>query len=91
MQDILKDTIPMDSKPIYCRKLGHYLQFKYCRCENNGLPCARIKRCWQEVFPIDEFLVSQFSAIEIKYIFEPPPAKITSIVELIRQAQALPE
>lgn len=78
-----------DSINGYCRKLGHHLQFNYCRGENNGLPCAKIQNCWFEKIPINEFLNNHYDLESISYIFEPPQTKVASIIELIQKAQAV--
>jgi hypothetical protein len=76
-----------DNKSIYCRKLGHYLRFNYCRREKEGLPCRKIVDCWFEKFNIGHYLHDCFKEDEIMYIFEPPQAKVATLVELIKQAQ----
>ncbi len=77
-----------DKEELYCRKLGHHLTFDYCRSEHNGLPCPKIRDCWFEKIPIDDYLEQNFKPEEIAYIFEPPKPKITSIFEIIQKAQA---
>jgi len=78
-----------DSINGYCRKLGHHLQFNYCRSENNGLPCAKIQSCWLGIMPINEFLKDHYTSEQISYIFEPPQSKVASLIELIQKAQAV--
>ena len=76
-----------DKERIYCRRLGHWLSFTYCRQEKNGLPCFKIMDCWFGKLPIEDFLKENFKEGEISYIFKPPKQKITSIIELIEQAK----
>jgi hypothetical protein len=76
-----------DKERIYCRRLGHWLTFKYCRQENKGLPCRKIMDCWFEKLPIKEFLKENYKEKEISYIFKPSKQKLTSIIELIEQAK----
>jgi hypothetical protein len=78
-----------DTEPIYCRKLGHFLKFNYCRSERNGLPCARTIKCWTGKIPVSDYLEQNFNQSEIQYLFEPVIPKMTSIIELIQRAQAL--
>ena len=76
-----------DSEELYCRKLGHHLKFAYCRKEHNGLPCPKIRDCWFEKIPIDDYLTQNFTPEQIAYLFEPPEPKIASIFEIIQKAQ----
>ncbi len=76
-----------DSEELYCRKLGHHLKFAYCRKELNGLPCVKIRDCWFEKIPIDDYLEQNFKVEQISYLFEPPKSKITSLFEIIQKAQ----
>jgi len=76
-----------DKERIYCRRLGHWITFNYCRQENTGLPCRKIADCWFEKLKIKEFLKKNYKEEEISYIFEHSKPKLTSIVELIEQAK----
>jgi hypothetical protein len=76
-----------DKERIYCRRLGHWLTFNYCRQENSGLPCRKIVDCWFEKIQIREFLEENYEEKEISYISETPKQKLTSIIELIEQAK----
>jgi hypothetical protein len=69
----------------YCRKLGHYLSFGYCRRVNQSLPCATIRDCWFERLPIDEFLERHYSAEERARIDAPPAGKLDTILKLLAQ------
>ena len=77
-----------DEQEIYCRKLGHHLQFKYCRQEQQQLPCAALKRCWQSRIPVDEFLAHSFSEDEIAYLDEPQVSKVSTILDIIQKVQS---
>ena len=76
-----------DQRDLYCRKLGHHVKFEYCRQENFGKFCSKVRDCWFETIPIDEFLTANFSQEEIAHLFQPPKSKIVSIFELIQKAQ----
>jgi hypothetical protein len=78
-----------DGEAIYCRKLGHHLQFNYCRRESGELPCSRITKCWSGKLPINEFLKTHYSADKLEKAFAHPSPKLTSLIELIQKAQAL--
>ena len=76
-----------DSREIYCRKLGHYLTFEYCRRESGGLPCSRITDCWFDRIPIGDFLRDNYSSEELARMAGPPPAKAATLVEMIERAR----
>jgi hypothetical protein len=76
-----------DTRQGYCRKLGHYLTFKYCRQEHHGLPCPKIRDCWFNDLNVDQFIRHNYKPEEIEYILQPAKPKISTIIDLIRQAQ----
>ncbi|KPK75982.1 MAG: hypothetical protein AMJ79_08855 [Phycisphaerae bacterium SM23_30] len=76
-----------DERVRRCRKLGHEVSFRYCRQELGGLPCGRIIDCWFETFDVENFLCQFYSSEQIRQILAPPPAKLSSIIEMIQQAQ----
>ncbi len=89
-----KNIKEFDKKETYCRKLGHFIPFSYCRkekAEKKGLPCAKILDCWFEKMPIQDFVKQHYSKKDIKYIFETSKPKITSILELIAKAKKIAE
>ena len=71
-----------------CPLLGHQIKFQYCRSVNLGLPCKKIMDCWFQNLPIENFLKKYFSKEELETIFKPQKPKITSLIELINQAQS---
>jgi len=77
-----------DQESIYCRKLGHHLNFSYCRSERRGKPCRKIIDCWFEKIPIQDFLADFYSPEEIQEILKPPAPKLNYILELIKQSSA---
>ncbi len=78
-----------DNEELYCRRLGHYLKFRYCRKEHDGMPCFKIRDCWFTKIPVDEYLAQNFEIQELDYIFKPPQPKIASLVEIIQKAQSV--
>ena len=76
-----------DKEEAYCRMLGHYLPFRYCRTLKEGLPCHKIMDCWFERLPIETFINEHYSEAELKKVFSPPTPKMASIVSLIEKAQ----
>ncbi len=71
----------------YCRMLGHYIPFKYCRTQQNGIPCSKIRDCFFERIPIQEYIENNFTGEEKQAMFSAPPAKMHSILELIEKAK----
>ncbi len=76
-----------DDKQIYCRKLGHFLPFKYCRSEHHDVPCTKIRDCWFEKISIDAFLQDNYSKEAIAYLFKPARPKVSTLLELIERSK----
>jgi hypothetical protein len=76
-----------DGVEIYCRKLGHYVTFGYCRSVAGGMPCGGIYDCAFEKIPVNEYMGEHYSDEEIAAIIAPPRPKIASIIDLIEQAK----
>ncbi len=76
-----------DKEEGYCRTLGHYVPFRYCRSVRNGVPCHRILDCWFERIPAEEYLREHYTEEEIADILKPPVSKLVSLVELIEKAK----
>jgi hypothetical protein len=72
----------------YCRMLGHYIPFDYCRTQQNGNPCSKILDCYHERIPIREFIESHYSEKEREGLFKESAPKISSLIELIEKAKA---
>ncbi|MBT4288861.1 MAG: hypothetical protein HOD92_16155 [Deltaproteobacteria bacterium] len=76
-----------DSERIYCRKLGHELNFKYCRQEQDFLPCSKILNCWFERLAIKEYILQHFNEAEREKMLIPPQDKIVSLIDIIERAK----
>ncbi len=76
-----------DSEETYCRRLGHYLTFRYCRSEKGKIPCPKILDCWFDRLPIGDFLRDNFTKDEIAAVTAPAPPKMATLFELIEQAK----
>jgi hypothetical protein len=76
-----------DKEKIYCRRLGHWITFNYCRRENNELPCRKILDCWFGKLSIEEFLKENYEEEQISYLFSSSKPKISSLIEIIEQAK----
>ncbi len=76
-----------DTEEGYCRMLGHYLPFSYCRSLKEGLPCHKIVDCWFERLPIKEFIAEHYSEDDLEKALTPPQPKMASILSLIEKAK----
>ena len=76
-----------DKQEGYCKMLGHFLTFDYCRAANKGLPCSKVLDCWFQQFPVQKYISENYSSDEQKRIFEAPKPKILSLAEILEQAQ----
>lgn len=76
-----------DEKEGYCRMLGHFIPFRYCRTMNERLPCRTILDCWFARLPIREFIEDNYSQEEQQRIFTPPKPKLVSLAEIVENAQ----
>ena len=73
-----------------CPRLGGDVSFAYCReCEADKRPCFKILDCWWERFAVVAYLKPRLSPDVFDALAhrQPPPNKVTSLVELIQQAQ----
>ncbi len=69
--------------------MGGEVNFRFCRFENNMLPCGWIVGCWQTRMDINAFLADHYSKEELDRMFVPPRPKIESLVDLIEKASKL--
>jgi hypothetical protein len=76
-----------DKQEGYCKMLGHFLTFDYCRSSNKSFPCSKVLDCWFQQFPIEKYIQDNFTSEEQKKIFEPTKAKILTLTEILEQAQ----
>jgi hypothetical protein len=73
----------------YCRSLGHYVRFGYCRAAGGELPCARVAACWIGRVPVDEYLREHFTPQELERAFAPRPGKLETILEIVQRLHGL--
>jgi hypothetical protein len=75
-----------------CRRLGHEVNFGYCRQEAGGRPYRLVLDCWWEYFDVRAFLGALLSAEGMAQVEQakvaPPPSKMVSLLDLIQQARA---
>jgi hypothetical protein len=74
-----------------CRRLGHEINFGYCRRESGGKPCRLILDCWWETFDVRSFLRTHLPEETMSQLEEArtvgPAPKVASLLDLIRQAR----
>jgi hypothetical protein len=75
-----------------CRRLGHEVNFGYCRQETGGKPCRLILDCWWEQFDVRAFLRAHLPAEAMEQVESaattPPTSRVMSLLEIIQQAKA---
>jgi len=76
-----------DHKTLRCPRVGGEVNFRYCRFENNMLPCRWIVGCWEMYIDINTFLEDHYTKEELDRVFELPKPKIQSLVGLIEKAK----
>lgn len=85
------DVDAFDERERRCPRLGGDVNFGYCRrCGEDKAPCFKILDCWWERFDVAGHLRAALppDVFEKIAVRRPPPDKVTSLVDLIRQAQA---
>ena len=80
-----------DDKTIRCPRIGGEVNFRFCRFENNLLPCRFIIGCWQMQMDVNRLLEDHYSEEELARIFVPPRPKIESLLELIEKSKKVKE
>ncbi|MBN2123673.1 MAG: hypothetical protein JW821_05240 [Deltaproteobacteria bacterium] len=76
-----------DENMIRCPRVGGYVNFKFCRSENNLLPCRWIVGCWEGRLDVKRFLDENFTPEQQERFFVPPRPKIESLVDMIEKAK----
>ena len=86
------DTLPADPPKedfqIRCPRLGHQINFSYCRSENSGLPCFKTLDCWYTYFGVHAYLTDKLTkeAFQNAFLNTGKP-KVSSLFDLIEQAK----
>lgn len=72
-----------------CPRLGGPVSFEYCRgCGENKSFCWKVIDCWWEHFDIVAYLKDNLPEDKVAALMDAKPKpKITSLVELIAQAE----
>ena len=82
-----KPHADFDDEEGYCRILGHYLSFSYCRSCQESAPCFKILDCWFDKFDVRKFIEENYTTAEIEHFLQPPKPKVQTLLTLIQQAQ----
>ena len=73
-----------------CPRLGGEVAFGYCKvCGEGETPCFKVFDCWWERFDVVDHMKTCLPAQAFDALsrHRAPPDKVTSLVDLIRQAQ----
>ena len=73
-----------------CPRLGGDVPFAYCcECEADNRACFKVLDCWWERFDVTAYFKKRLSPEDFDRLAarKPPPNKVTSILDLIQQAQ----
>ena len=80
--------MPIDDLEMRCPRLGGPVNFGYCRGGGDGTrPCFKVLDCWWQRFDVVGHLKSCLPPEEFEALGRRPPEKITSLIDLIKQAQ----
>ncbi len=79
-------TLSDSNQEIHCRRLGHAVTLSYCVRESVDLPCRLVHQCWEGRIPIHKYLRTMYSESQLEALWK-PTSKLSSIVDLIKQAQ----
>ena len=90
-----KNSTPIPKEPpekdfaIRCPRLGHQINFDYCRKENSGIPCFKTLDCWYSYFDVHSYLKEKLPEGDFEKAFvKKGPPKVLSLLELIERAKA---
>jgi hypothetical protein len=75
---------PLD-RETYCRRLGHFVPFRYCLKPAQDSPCFKVLDCWWQIFDVESYLCEQLSEDEFKEIASanPAPNKLESLLDVV--------
>jgi len=87
--DTLLAEPPEESFSIRCPRLGHQINFSYCRTENSGIPCFKTLDCWYTYFDVHTYLKEELTKQDFQKAFlEKGKPKVFSLFDLIEQAKS---
>lgn len=89
-----QNNTPLPKEPpgrnfnIRCPRLGHQINFSYCRSENGGLPCFKTLDCWFHHFDVHAYLKKEMRSQDFEKTFlNKGKPKVLSLLDLIDQAR----
>jgi len=86
--DSLPKDPPSDEFTVRCPRLGHQINFSYCRSENSGIPCFKTLDCWHSHFNVHAFLENNLTKDEFEKAFlNKGKPKVFSLLDLINEAK----
>ena len=86
--DTLSTEPPEEAFAIRCPRLGHQINFSYCRVENSGLPCFKTLDCWYNYFDVQAYLTDKLTKEDFETTFlKKGKPKVSSLFDLIEQAK----
>lgn len=71
-----------DHYQTYCRSLGDFIHFSYCRAAGGEQPCGRILDCWAGRLPVVEFLKKHYTPEVLERVFAPQPGRLQRIMDI---------
>jgi len=73
-----------------CPRLGGPVAFAYCRAGDTGeSPCFKILDCWWERFDVVSLLRQEMDPEQFERLSgQPPPQKVSSLIELIEKTRS---
>lgn len=81
-------SIPDEIFTIRCPRLGHEIDFSYCRSESGDLPCRKVLDCWYPYFEVERYFRNLLTGEQWRMTFDSPPKpKVLTLLELIEQAK----
>ena len=86
--DSLLKKPPENDFFIRCPRLGHQINFSYCKKENLKLPCFKTLDCWYNYFDVHAFFKKRLSPKDFETTFiTQGQSKVFSLMDLIEKAK----
>ena len=71
-----------DHHETYCRSLGDFIHFSYCRVAGGSEPCGKILDCWLGRLPIVEYVQKHYSTEVLQRLFSPQPGRLQQLMNI---------
>ncbi len=77
-----------DHLEVRCPRMGHQINFGYCRTMNQGLPCARALTCFYYSFPVEAYFRRVLKEETFARIFlSEGPGRYESFLQTLSEAK----